>query len=82
MISIPMVNGRAWTWEHEGFEYQALTLDGTDTVRLYYRKSGPDGEWYFGHSRFIPLGTTSEATARGMFDTTTNPDTDPEDAKC
>ena len=44
-----MINGRGWEFEHNGFTYQMVALNGSDKVRLLCR--APGGEWTFGHAR-------------------------------
>jgi hypothetical protein len=34
MRNIPMISGRAWQWEHQGWTYQAVSLNGSPVVRL------------------------------------------------
>jgi hypothetical protein len=50
MKHIPMINGRGWTFEDGGYEWQIVSLNGSTTVRLYFRATG-SSEWSFGHSR-------------------------------
>lgn len=48
---LAMINWQAWQWVGAyGTEYQAVRLNGSDTLRVYYRVGGTDG-WEFGHSR-------------------------------
>ncbi len=49
-VSIPMINGRGWEFEHDGTRYQIVSLDDVDHVRLYYRRKDDDA-WQFGHAR-------------------------------
>lgn len=48
--SVPMVNGRGWTFTFGGWEYQIVNLNGSTQVRLSYR-TDPNGEWQHGHTR-------------------------------
>lgn len=47
---VPSVNGHGWTFDHNGFTYQMVHLNGSDRVTLSCRVS-TGGEWTFGHAR-------------------------------
>jgi hypothetical protein len=38
--SEPMLSGRKWTFEHDGVAYEIVTYNGSESVHLYYRRSG------------------------------------------
>lgn len=48
--SVPMVNGRAWEFSYNGWDYQMVSLNGSDKVRLSFRTT-QDGAWQYGHTR-------------------------------
>lgn len=79
----PMVNGRCWQWQHEGFEYQVIGLNGTEQVRVYYRQAaehkrslvrlpGDIGDWCFGHSRDLN-GRSTASVAEDIYRDITAP---------
>jgi hypothetical protein len=45
-----MVNGRAWRFTHDGWDYQIVNLNGSEAVRLWYRVE-PGADWQHGQTR-------------------------------
>ncbi|TWE27544.1 hypothetical protein FHX69_0180 [Prauserella muralis] len=70
MHSVPMINGRCWEWKTpNGWEYQAISLNGVESVRLYFKTPGAK-DWLFGHERPTE-GRSAKSVAEDMFRSTT-----------
>jgi hypothetical protein len=63
--AVPMVNGHAWEFSHNGWDYQVVCLNGSDQVRLSFRTS-PDEQWAHGHTR-PTNGRSAASVAREMY---------------
>jgi hypothetical protein len=59
--------GDSWEWQVRGLRFQAVVLDGSPVVTLYYREADhPEAFWEYSHNREIE-GREARTVAEEMF---------------